>query len=254
MKKLLSTLLTIILILQAGMFTATAESQEKEKMLNIVRKKVLTALAAMPDNQTPKTTKSASEDLVLSGEDIAVGNGKCSYLFRLGRNGTLVFDNHLERKYQGIDGKYQLYYEIDEANHHTLIVAGDFDRVITESPLLKILPAENRNRLLSKISEDSYSYQLALKNENELTFTNSLSFLYDSDQHGFSIDYRYDIPANKNTVKFSVSDATEQTIRTALAKMTERTIRTTLAEATEQTIRTAFMKATEYLKSLLPGN
>jgi hypothetical protein len=230
MKKLLTILFAVILILQAGMITATAESLEKEKLMITASKMALAVLAAMPDAKTPETTQSASEDLVLSGQDIAVEDGKYSYLFRLRPNGTLVFDNQLERKYQGIDDNYRLHYDIDETDCHTMIVAGDFDRVITESPLLKILPAENRNRLLSKISEDSYSYQLALKTENELTFTNSLSFLYDSDQHGFSIDYRYDIPANKNTVKFSVSDATEQTIRTA------------------------FMKATEYLKSLLPGN
>ena len=230
MKKLLSILFAVILILQAGMITATAESLEKEKLMITASKMALAVLAAMPDAKTPETTQSASEDLVLSGQDIAVEDGKYSYLFRLRPNGTLVFDNQLERKYQGIDDNYRLHYDIDETDCHTMIVAGEFDHIITESPLLKILSEEKRNQILKNVSEDSYCYQLALKTGNEFTFTNSLGFLYDSDQHGYSIDYRYDIPADKNTVKFTVLAATEQTINTSLDK------------------------ATEYLKSFLLGN
>ena len=131
--------------------------------------------------------------------------------------------------YQGVDGRYQLHYDIDEAGLHNMIVTGEFDNIITASPLLEKLSAETRNRILSNVSDDSYFYHYVLKTEKELTFRNSLAFLYGSDRHGFSFDYRYDISADKQTVKFKVSDDTKQAISTALEN------------------------AKEYVKKLLPG-
>lgn len=230
MKKLVSVLLAIVLILLAGMFTASAEGLDKDKLMLTTSKMSLAVLAAMPDTVVRKNTQLTSGDFVLSGQDIPVEDGKYSYLLRVSPNGTLEFDNQLERKYQGIDDQYQLHYEIDEANRHTMIVTGDFDHIITGSPLLEMISAEIKRRILSNVSEDSYFYQLTLKTEKEFTFKNSLGFLYDSDRHGFSIDYRYDIPAGKQTVKFNVMDATKQAIRTALTD------------------------AADHLKKLLPGN
>ena len=272
MKKLLSVLLVIILILGAGIFTAAAERSEKDKLkiaqgtmsldvlaampdaektgkdeLKIVQGEMsLDVLAAMPDAGARKNSRRVSRgnsrqaiggnsqpvsgDFVLSGRDINIGKGKYSYLFRLSPNGTLVFDNDLTREYQGVNGKYQLHYDINEADQHTMIVTGEFDHIITASPLLEKISAGNKNRILSNVSDDSYFYQLVLKTKEILTFRNNLGFSYNSDQHGYSIDYQYDIAADKQNVKFSVSDATKQAINQALTN------------------------ATEYLKSLLPGN
>ena len=229
MKKWLSVLLTVILFLQAGMFTAAAESPEQDKLITTLGNISVAVLAAMPDAGTRETSRPAPGDFVLSGKDIPVEDGKYSYLFRLRPNGTLVFDNDLERKYQGINDKYQLHYDIDEADRHNMIATGEFDHIITASPLLEKLSAEDRNRILSSVSKDSYFYELVLRTEKEFTFRNSLGFMYDSDWYGFSIDYRYDIPADKQTVNISGSDAMKQAIRTALTN------------------------AEEYLKKLLPG-
>ena len=230
MKKLLSGLLAIALFLQAGMFAATAESTEKEKLMVTLSNVSVAVLSAMPDTGIRGNSRNAFRDLVLSGRDIAVENGKYSYLFRLRPNGTLVFDNDLTREYQGINDKYQLHYEIDGADRHNMITTGNFDHIITASPLLEKLSAEEKNWVLSNISEDSYFYQLVLREAKEFTFRNSLGFLYNSDRYGYAIDYRYDIPADRQTVEFNGSDATEQAIRNALAD------------------------AEENLKRLLPGN
>ena len=280
MRKLLSMLLAMILILGVGMFTAAAERSEKDKLkiaqgtmslevlaaipdaektekdeLKIIQGEMsLDVLAAMPDAGAGKNSRRVSRgnsrqvsggnsrqatggnsqpvsgDFVLSGRDINIGKGKYSYLFRLSPNGTLVFDNDLTREYQGVNGKYQLHYDINEANQHTMIVTGEFDHIITASPLLEKISAEKKKRILSNVSDDSYFYQLVLKTEEILTFRNNLRFRYDSDQHGYSIEYQYDIAADKQNVKFSASDATKQAIKKALTN------------------------ATEYLKSLLPDN
>lgn len=263
MKKLLSVILAMILMFGAGMLTAAADSLENDKMRTALGKMSLDIMAAKPDDERASevklkiakgkmtldilavkpdartevnarrvsggTSRPVSGDFVLSGQDIIVEDGIYSYLFRLSPNGTLVFDNHLERKYQGVDGRYQLHYDIDEAGLHNMIVTGEFDNIITASPLLEKLSAETRNWILSNVSDDSYFYHLVLKTEKELTFWNSLAFLYGSDRHGFSFDYRYDISADKQTVKFKVSDATKQAISTALEN------------------------AKEYVKKLLPG-
>ena len=263
MKKLLSVILAMILMLGAGMFTAAADSLENDKMRTALGKMSLDVMAAKPDDEHASAVKlkiargkmslailpakpdagirtnsrrasggnprPVQGDFVLSGRDIIVEDGIYSYLFRLSPNGTLVFDNHLERKYQGIDGRYQLHYDIDEAGLHNMIVTGEFDHIITASPLLEKLSAKTRNRILSNVSDDSYFYHFVLKTEKELTFRNSLAFLYGSDRHGFSFDYRYEISADKQTVKFIASDATKQAISTALEN------------------------AKEYVKKLLPG-
>lgn len=104
-----------------------------------------------------------------------------------------MFDNDLTREYQGVNGKYQLHYDINEANQHTMIVTGEFDHIITASPLLEKISAEKKKRILSNVSDDSYFYQLVLKTEKILTFRrNNLRFRYSSDQHGYSIEYQYD--------------------------------------------------------------
>ena len=263
MKKLLSVILAMILMLGAGMFTAAADSLENDKMRTALGKMSLDVMAAKPDDEHASAVKlkiargkmslailaakpdagirtnsrrasggnprPVQGDFVLSGRDIIVEDGIYSYLFRLSPNGTLVFDNHLERKYQGIDGRYQLHYDIDEAGLHNMIVTGEFDHIITASSLLEKLSAKTRNRILSNVSDDSYFYHLVLKTEKELTFRNILAFLYGSERHGFSFDYRYDISADKQTVKFIASDATKQAISTALEN------------------------AKEYVKTLLPG-
>jgi hypothetical protein len=263
MKKILSVILAMILMLGAGMFTAAADSLENDKMRTALGKMSLDVMAAKPDDEHASAVKlkiargkmslailaakpdagirtnsrrasggnprPVQGDFVLSGRDIIVEDGIYSYLFRLSPNGTLVFDNHLERKYQGIDGRYQLHYDIDEAGLHNMIVTGEFDHIITASPLLEKLSAKTRNRILSNVSDDSYFYHFVLKTEKELTFRNSLAFLYGSERHGFSFDYRYDISADKQTVKFIASDATKQAISTALEN------------------------AKEYVKKLLPG-
>ena len=220
-KKLLSALLAIVLILQAGMFAAAAESTEKDKLIVTLSKLTTDVLAALPEAGTRKSAQLTSGDFVLSGENIAVEDGVYSYQFRLRPNGTLVFDNDLTRTYQGVSGRYQLHYAIDEADRHTMIVNGNFEHIITASPLLEKLSAENKSLIRSNVSEDSYLYKLVLKTEEKLTFKNKLSFLYGSDQHGFTVYYKYDIPKDKQTLKISPTDATKQVIHTALDNAAE---------------------------------
>lgn len=112
----------------------------------------------------------------------------------------MTFDNDLDVYYQGINGKYQLNYEIDETDDHIMIVTGTFDNIFIKSPLLEKLSDESKNWILSHFSEDNYFYQLTLKTAEGFSFTNMLKYLYDAKEYGYSIDYVYDLLTNGNTL------------------------------------------------------
>ena len=119
----------------------------------------------------------------------------------------MTFDNDLEISYQGINGRYQLNYEIDETDNHIMIVTGAFDNIIIASPLLDKIPDKNKKQLLSRISEDKYFYQLILKTAEGLSFENTLRFLFDSKPFGYSLFYAYDLLTDKQ--KLIISSITD---------------------------------------------
>ena len=140
---------------------------------------------------------------IISGNNIEIQGGKYSYRLAIRSNGTLSFDNDLEISYQGIDGRYQLNYEIEENGNHIMIVTGHFENIIVNSPLLEKLPDKNKHQVHSHIHEDEYSYQLILRTREGLTFKNKLRYFFNSDPHGFSINYAYDLLTDKQTLKIN---------------------------------------------------
>ena len=150
----------------------------------------------------------SEELIVISDEDVEIQGGKYSYKLVIRENGTLSFDNDLEICYQGIEGGYQLNYEIEEDGNHIMTVTGYFENIISDSPLLEQLPDENKEWILSHISGDSYYYQLNLRTGEGFTFTNILRFFLDSEPHGYSAVYVYDLLTDEQTLDiYSLTDA-----------------------------------------------
>ena len=144
-------------------------------------------------------------EFIISGTDIPVINGIYSFRLVLRSNKTLTFDNDLENTYQGIDGDYQLHYDINEEDNHTMIVDGLFANIITASPLLERLPEKIGEWVSDHISEDSYLYQLALVTKEGFTFENALKFLYDKTREaGLSVKYSYDLLTNKSSLVIDI--------------------------------------------------
>ena len=173
-------------------------------------------------------------ELTVGGENIAVEGGKYNYELKLSAKEGFVFDNDLVVSYQGVDGKYNLHYDFPpgEDTNHTMIVTGDFDNIIAASPLIdkidigKLLTlvisedyaqavdfilddgvsladkasVDSDSSKINHVSDDKYSYELVLKTKEGFSFNNTLQFLYDEDKYGYSLDYNYDLSADKNTL------------------------------------------------------
>ena len=158
---------------------------------------------AQNTNEIVNEEQTYPEEWIISGDDIEIKDGKYSYKLVIRANRTLTFDNDLEISYQGINGMYQLNYEIEENGNHIMIVTGNFDNIIVGSPLFKNLSDKSKKRILSRISEDSYSYQLILKTREGFSFKNNLRFFFDSDPHGYSLNYTYDLLTDEQILKIS---------------------------------------------------
>lgn len=104
----------------------------------------------------------------------------------------MIFNNDLDILYQEVYGKYDLHYDMVEPDNHIMVVNGTFDNLLKASPLLR--------RKSNRISDDSYSYQLDLRTKEGFTFTNALGYTYDGTRYGYSINYSYDLAANKSTL------------------------------------------------------
>ena len=113
---------------------------------------------------------------------------------------TLTFDNDLEIYYQGVNGRYRLYYDIDKTDNHTMIVTGVFDNIIIASPLMKKISAAEREWILKHISKDSYFYQLVLRTKEGFSFINSLRYYFDAKRCGYMMKYKYDLATDKQTL------------------------------------------------------
>jgi len=213
MKKVLAVIFAVVLILQAGVLTAFAEAPEESRQIITISDIVFSAsedadtstaigISGLPDDSVDIVSEewSCPEEIVISGENIEIKDGKYSYKLVLRANGTLTFDNDLEIYYQGISGKYQLNYEIDETDNHIMIVTGTFENIIIESPLLEKMSDKNKEWILSHISEDTYFYQLVLRTAEGFTFTNTLRFLFDSNPLGYSLDYAYDLLTDQQSL------------------------------------------------------
>lgn len=215
MKKLLAIIFAVALIFQAGAVTVFAENPEKnEQVITIgnINSSLLekNSYLSSTKSHTFKLPSDTVEIIIekwdglaeisISGKNIKVTDGKYSYQLTLRSDKTLTFDNHLEIYYQGINGKYQLNYEIDETDNHIMTVTGTFENIIIASPLLEKISDKNKNYILSHISEDTYSYQLILRTAEGFSFTNSLGFLFDSKPFGYSIHYTYDLLTDKQNL------------------------------------------------------
>ena len=208
MKKTIRTILAILLVLTLIPFAAAAEELVDPAEIAIPRVggEDLDAdppADADPGSGTdviplePETTdeeEPAVTEYVLSGTNIPVIDGIYSYKLVIRPPEYLVFDNDLENLYQGVKGRYQLHYEILEADNHIMIVKGVFEDILTESPLV---PQGCKDR----ISEDSYSYVLELRTKEGFTFENELKYLVDGLQHGYKLYYSYDLETNSHTLE-----------------------------------------------------
>ena len=148
------------------------------------------AAAVIEDRTSP-------DGFTIGGQNIPIRNGSYSYQLVIRGIGDLTFDNDLAISYQGVDGRYQLHYEIDGPDDHIMIVNGTFGNIMTASPLLK--------RIRDRISEDSYSYQLDLRTKEGFTFSNELSFLLDGNRHGWSISCGYDRLTDRQSLEITGS-------------------------------------------------
>ena len=134
-------------------------------------------------------------ELYLSGKNIVLENGTYNYNLYANAFGKMTYDNDLEILYQGVDGKYNLHYDLVDSDHHTMIVNGLFYNIMKTSPLLK--------RYSNRISDDSYSYQLDLRTNESLSFKNSLDYRFDGKHRDYSVNYNYDVATKKQSLVFS---------------------------------------------------
>lgn len=139
------------------------------------------------DNEEPDD----STEYVLSGSNIPVVNGTYNYELVIRPPDRLTFDNDLENFFQGVFGKYQLHYAIEELDNHIMTATGLFKNILTASPLVIFCK--------DAISEDSYFYQLDLRTKEGFSFINNLQYLFNGEQHGYSIYYDYDLLTNEQT-------------------------------------------------------
>ena len=219
MKKLIIMFLAVILVVQAGAFTVFADdSQEDEKptitisniyelqdsgeidesSVKLQSEDIPTQKLTIVDNEV-----TAEDIFVISRENVEITGGRYSFRLVIRSDRTLTFDNDLEILYQGINGKYKLHYEIDENNSHIMVVSGTFENIIISSPLMEKLPSKLREKILSKVSEDTYLYRLFLNTDLGFTFHNMLSYLVDGQKHGYSIDYKYDKVSGEQTLEIN---------------------------------------------------
>ena len=211
-KRAAAIIITVILVFQAGALTVFAgASDEEERVITISN--INSSLSGDDTSSTEIQTSGLSADaveiiseewkcpdIVISGNNIKVQNGTYSYKLTLRANGTLTFDNDLEVFYQGINGRYQLNYEIDETDNHIMIVTGNFENIIIASPLLEKLSDKIKRYIHFHISDDTYSYQLVLRTSEGFSFTNTLRFLFDSKPLGYSIYYTYNQLTKKQSL------------------------------------------------------
>ena len=214
-KRAATVIIAVILVFQAGALTVFARASEEDERLITIRS--INSSLSGDGSDTSSTEIRASgvpsnaieiiseewkypNDIVISGNNIKVQNGTYSYKLTLRANGTLTFDNDLEVFYQGINGRYQLNYEIDETDNHIMIVTGNFENIIIASPLLEKLSDKIKRYIHSHISDDTYSYQLVLRTSEGFSFTNTLRFLFDSKPLGYSIYYTYNQLTKKQSL------------------------------------------------------
>ena len=158
------------------------------------------------------------KEFVISYNDLNVGDGIYSFRLAIRPNGTLTFDNDLQIYYQGINGRYQLNYEIEENSNHIMIVTGLFDNIIVGSPLLENFPGKYKNWVVSNISNDSYYYQLDLRTSEGFTFDNKLQFVYDSNRYGYTINYKYDLATDKQSLSIKPIFGNSQVLKYTAAQ------------------------------------
>ena len=211
-KKILTVIIAVVLVFQAGALTVWAAAPEEDNCVITISHINLSLSKDRSDSSSTKirtfgfpacTVEIISEEwhcpdeIVIYGNDIKVQGGQYSYKLTLRANRTLTFDNDLEVFYQGINGRYQLNYEIDETDNHIMIVTGTFENIIIASPLLEKCSDKCKNRILSHISDDTYFYQLVLRTAEGFSFTNTLRFLFDAKPLGYSLFYTYDLLTDK---------------------------------------------------------
>lgn len=217
-KRLLTVFIAVVLVFQAGSLTVFAGASEKDDRV-ITISNISSSLSECDSDESSTEIRtlglpsgaveiigeewSCPDEIVISGSNIKVHGGRYSYKLTLRANGTLTFDNDLEIFYQGINGRYQLNYEIDETDAHIMIVTGTFENIIIASPLLEKFSDKSKNYILSHISDDTYFYQLVLKTTEGFTFTNTLRFLFDSKPLGYSLQYTYDLLTDKQKLIIS---------------------------------------------------
>lgn len=215
MKRVSIILLAAIMMFQTAVFTGFGESAENDKVVITVSGidtmqiaddsgKSSTEIKAqgIPSDSITIVSEewTAPAEYVISGHNITIRGGKYNYRLVIRSDRTLTFDNDLEIYYQGVNGKYRLHYDIDKTDNHTMIVTGVFDNIIISSPLLEKLTAKQRDWILTHISKDSYFYRLILKTKEGFSFENTLRYLVDARQHGYSIKYKYDLLTDSQTL------------------------------------------------------
>ena len=152
----------------------------------------LTFSKAFHTNAGDFVINATKSELSVAGTNIILENGAYNYQLYANKAGRMIFDNDLAIAYQGVDGKYNLHYDMVDADNHIMIVNGTFNNLLTASPLLQ--------QIRDRISEDSYSYQLNLRTTEGFTFNNRLSYLYNGSLRGFMINFSYDKATNSQSL------------------------------------------------------
>ena len=214
-KRLLSVILTALIIMQVGAFIAFGDSEESDKQVITISNIDTSQLAGESGRSTTEIDAeglpsdsirivseewTAPAEYVISGSNISIRGGKYSYRLVIRSDRTLTFDNDLEIYYQGVNGRYRLHYDIDKTDNHTMIVTGVFDNIIIASPLMEKISAAEREWILKHISKDSYFYQLVLRTKEGFSFINSLRYYFDAKRCGYMMKYKYDLATDEQTL------------------------------------------------------
>ena len=208
MKKIITVLLTAVLILQTGTKILSAEDTGKDKPIIIISNidlisgdtQIKTYGFPYANIEIVNEKWIIPKEFAIAGEDISLDNGRYSYQMILRSNGTFAFNNDLEIYYQGVDGLYKLNYIIDETDNHLMTVDGLFDNIIVASPLIDKLPDKISKVILAKVKDDSYGYNLDLKTKDGFAFKNRLQFIFDEQQYAFSTDYDYQLASDTQKI------------------------------------------------------
>ncbi len=208
MKRIITVLLTAVLILTAGTGTVFAEDTGKDKPIIIISNiDLLSGDTQLKTYGFPYANIEIvnerwiiPKEFVIGADDINISNGKYSYQLILRSNGTMAFNNDLEIYYQGIDGLYRLNYIIDETDNHLMEVDGLFDNIIVASPLIDKLPEKISTIILARVRDDSYDYNLDLKTQDGFTFRNKLQFIFDTQPYSYATDYAYDLSSDTQKI------------------------------------------------------